>query len=62
MSYFKRDLIKIILFSIVWIYLYSTVNGNFKEILLNLPFYLIISLGYYAVLEISLNIMNISNF
>ena len=62
MSYFRRDLIKIILFSIVWIYLYSAVNGNFKEILLNLPFYLIISLGYYAVLEISLNIMNISNF
>ncbi len=60
MAILLKDLVKISIFLSVWLYLMNTTQGPYKEVLNNVPLYLIVTLGYYAIVQISLNIINIS--
>ncbi len=60
MAILLKDLVKISIFLSVWLYLMNTTQGPYKEVLNNVPLHLIVTLGYYAIVQISLNIINIS--
>ena len=60
MSKFTSDLFKISIFLAIWLYFYNTTAGSLKIALFNVPLHSIVTLGYYAILKISFNIMNIS--
>jgi hypothetical protein len=56
-----KDLIIIILFAIIWTIIYKNTEGKLNDIIMHVPNFLFISLGYYAVVKVSYNIINIYN-
>jgi len=56
-----KDLTFLVLFTILYSILYNYMQGKLKEVITFIPFHAFISLGYYAIMSVSINIMLISN-
>jgi len=57
-----KDIIKLIIFFSIWYYLYTNTEGKLKEIIQFIPNHAFITLGYYAIISVSYNIMFISKY
>ena len=52
-----KDFIKLTLFTLLWFILYTYSEGKLKEVLTYVPNHAFITLGYYAVISVSYNVM-----